>query len=266
MKIQNKFKPLNTFIFLLIMYILFGLFLFLNQNSMLYHPNNQIFEECSGFKDYEKLDYNGTRFYFKPRSMEKVIIFYHGNAGSACDRSFFKSVFEQSNASLIFVEYAGYSNDNRKPSKKLILKDVKNINTFVQDNSFINITIYGESIGSGAASYHSYIGDVNNLIFVSPFSRLVDVAQSKFIIYPVSLILKENYDNIKWLQNYENNIIIFHGDKDLVIPSRFSKKLFEKIPTNNKKYILIEGKGHNDIWGSSVFKNKLIEHIEKIYN
>lgn len=265
-KLKPKSKMFNYFIFFLIAYILFGMFLYFNQRNLIYHPNNQDFEDCFGFKDYQKLNYNGTRFYFKEKSLEKVIVFYHGNAGSACDRSFYKSVFEQFNYSLIFVEYAGYSNDDRKPSKKLILEDVENINSFIQEKSFVDVTIYGESIGSGAAGYHSNIGEVNNLILVSPFSRLVDVAQSKFIIYPVSIILKENYDNIKWLKNYENNLIILHGDKDIVIPSRFSRKLYETIPSKNKEYILIEGKGHNDLWESSIFINKLTEYVKKMYN
>lgn len=264
--IKNQSKFFNTLLFIFIIYILLGVFLYFNQRSMLYHPNDQNFEQCSSFKDYQKINYNGTRFYFKHASTEKVIVFYHGNAGSTCDRSYLRLIFERFNASLVFVEYAGYSNDNRNPSKKLILKDVQNINDFIQDNSFTEVTIYGESIGAGAASYHSYIGKVNNLILITPFSRLIDVAQSKFVIYPVSLILKERYDNVEWLKNYENKVVIFHGDQDLVIPSRFSKRLYEKIPSNNKEYVLIEGKGHNDLWSSSVFINKLIERVEKLYN
>lgn len=251
---------------LIIIYILFGIYLFLNQKSMIYYPNNQDFEECSGFKDYQKINHNGTRFYYKHGSADKVIIYYHGNAGSACDRSYFKNVFEQSNASLIFVEYAGYSNDKKKPSRNLILKDVQNVHNYVRQNPYKNVIVYGQSIGAGAASYHAFLGNVNHLILVTPFSRLRDVAQSQYIIYPVSILLTEKYDNIKWLQNYEGKIIILHGDKDFIIPQKFSQKLFDEIPTKNKEYLLIKGKGHNDIWSSSVFKNKIIEYINGARN
>jgi esterase/lipase len=232
---------------------------------MIYYPNNQNFENCDGFKDYEKINYNGTRFYYKEQS-KNVIVYYHGNAGSACDRSSVKSVFEQSNESLIFVEYTGYSDDKKEPDKNLILQDVQNIHNFIEENSFNKITIYGESIGSGAASYHAYLGNVNSLILVAPFSRLEDVAQSKYIIYPASILVREKYDNIKWLQNFKEDIIILHGDSDTVIPNRFSQKLFNEIPTDKKEYVLIEGKGHNDIWTSAVFTDNLIEFINRTNN
>ena len=234
-------------------YLLLGLFLFLNQKSILYYPNNQDFNQCSGFNNYEKINFNGTRFYFKKGTQEdKVIVYYHGNAGSACDRSYFKSVFEQSNASLIFVEYAGYSNDNVKPSKELILNDVENVHKYIAEKNYKHIIVYGESIGSGAASYHAYLGNVNDLILVTPFSKLVDVVQSKYIIYPAFILLREKYDNIKWLENYEGSLLIVHGDNDLVIPNKFSKDLFENVSNKNKNYVLIEGKGHNDIWSEVV--------------
>jgi len=233
---------------------------------MIYYPDNQSFENCSGFIDYQKMNFNGTRFYYKQNSLDNVIVYYHGNAGSSCDRSYFKSFFEQSNSSVIFVEYAGYSNDNIKPSKKLILQDVDNINSFVKENSFKNVIVYGQSIGSGAASYHSSIGDVNSLILVGSFSSLDDIAQSKYIIYPASLLLREKYDNAEWLQGFEGNVIILHGDNDKLIPHKFSQKLFNEITTEKKEYILISGKGHNDIWNSPVFREKLVEFINKVQN
>ena len=90
---------------------------------MIYYPDNQDFYGCEGFKDYEKINFNGTRFYLFEQS-DSVLVYYHGNAGSACDRSFLKDIFEQSNHTLVFVEYAGYSNDTKKPSVVLFLKDV----------------------------------------------------------------------------------------------------------------------------------------------
>ena len=263
-------KPMSFIIDIImrfmIIYCVLGLFLFLSQKSMLYYPDNQDFESCERFNDYQKISFNGTRFYYKQGSLDNVIVYYHGNAGSACDRGYFKSFFEQSNSSIIFVEYAGYSNDKIKPSRNLILQDVDNINNFVKENSFKNVTVYGQSIGSGAASYHSFIGDVNSLILVGSFSSLEDVVRSKYIIYPASILLREKYNNIKWLQNFEGNVMILHGDSDQAIPHRFSQKLFNEIPTEKKEYVLIEGKGHNDIWGSPTFREKLVEFINNARN
>ncbi len=262
MKIKSVILKIS--IALVVVYFFFGLVLLLNQKSMLYYPNDQSFKNCDGFKDYQATDFGGTRFYLKENSSDTIIVYYHGNAGSACDRSYTKSTLEKSDASLIFVEYAGYSNDaDNKPSRDLILKDVQNIHNYIQTKSYKNIIVYGQSIGSGAASYHASLGDVNNLILVTPFSRLDEVAQTKYIIYPTSILLTEKYDNVAWLSNYNGNLLIIHGDNDVVIPNKFSQKLYDKAPTKEKEYFLVEGSGHNDIWNSSVFRKKLVEYINE---
>lgn len=250
----------------IVLYVLIGLLLYFFQKSLLYHPNKQDFYTCKGFKEYEKKSVNDTRFYYKQGNNETVIVHYHGNAGSTCDRSFTRPMFEQFDASIIYVEYAGYSNDTVRPSKDLILKDVKNIHNFIYKKGFTNIIVYGQSLGSAAASYHAYLGNVNHLILVTPFSTLQEVAQSMYVIYPASLILTEKYDNIKWLKDYENNLLIIHGDNDKVIPHKFSKKLYDKLSNKNKEYILIKGSGHNDIWSHSKFQYTLTSFLKEVVN
>jgi uncharacterized protein len=262
-----KIKPklLQIIIPVLAVYLIIGLFLFLNQKSMIYYPNNQDFDSCIGFTDYERINHNGTRFYFKNNTNERVIVYYHGNAGSACDRSYIKSIFEKPNNSLIFVEYAGYSNDKEnKPSKKLILNDVRNINNFLELHPHKELIVYGQSIGSGPASYHTSLGEVKHLILVTPFSKMTDLAQSKYRIYPAGLIVTENYDNIKYLRGFNGSALIIHGDSDRIIPSRFSKELFDSLTTSKKEYVLIQGRGHNDIWSSDVFTNAVSDYLDSL--
>jgi uncharacterized protein len=255
---------LDTLLLVFIIYFFLGLFLYFTQKSMIYFPSNQNFNECSEFSGYEKINHNNTRFYYKEDSKENVLIFYHGNAGSACDRSYIKGLFEKYNLSIIFVEYAGFSNDNRKPSEKLIFEDVKNVKQFIEEKKFSNVILYGESIGSGPLSYHAYLGDVNSVILVAPFSRLADVGKSSYPIFPVSLMLKDKYDNIKHLSNFKGNVFILHGDNDKIISDKLSKKLFNFLKTENKEYFSIKNNGHNDIFDSKEFKNKLEEILEKI--
>lgn len=236
--------------------------MFLFQRSLIYFPTPQDFYSCEGFKDYKKVAENGTSFYLKEQNPNNLIIYYHGNYGSACDRSFYKDVLEKTGNSLIYVEYAGYSDSKQKPSKELILKDIENINNYIKNNNYKNITVYGQSVGGGAASYHASIAKVNNVVLTSPFSTLKELAQSKYPFYPVGILLKENYNNIEWLKDFKGNVLILQGNKDRIIPPKFSKKLFDSLKAKNKEYKIIEGKGHNDIWQSEEFQNTLVDFIK----
>ncbi len=249
---------------LIAVYVIFGFYLYLDQNAMLYHPDHQNFEGCSGFSDYHMMYFNGTRFYFRQGSVDKVLVYYHGNGGSACDMSSERSIFEKSNASLIFVEYTGYSNGSIRPSKDLILNDVRNIREFISEKNYSDVVVAGYSLGSAAASYQAYLGGVDSLVLVSPFSTLDDVAQLMYRIYPSSMLLRDKYDNIMWLKNFHGNLLILHGEDDFLIPYRLSQKLYESIPSEKKGYVLIKGKGHNDIWSSQELKDRFIDFTGRV--
>lgn len=260
MKLIRIIKKISLAVILI--YLLFVFFIYFQQRNIIYYPDDQDFYNCPNFNDYQAINYSGTRFYFKELS-ENVIVHYHGNAGSACDRSFLKPYLESSNYSIIFVEYAGYANDYKKPSKKLILKDVENMVDFIDKNNFKKVVVFGESIGSGPAAYHSYISKVDSLVLISPFYDLKSLAKFHYPIFPVSILLKDNYDNKKWLSNFKGNLLIFHGQLDLIIPYRFSKKLYNSVAGLNKEYVLLSNIDHNSIYNSNIFYEKLLEFLKK---
>lgn len=243
-------------------YVIFGLILFFGQKSMIYFPDNQDFYSCSGFADYQTITYNSTRFYYKDVSEKNVTVFYRGNAGSLCDRAAFRPFVETEGRSMIFVEYAGFSNDSRSPSKELILEDVRNIVSFIRGKQYENVTVIGESLGSGAASYHASIGDVDRLALITPFSSIRDVGEHKFPFFPISLILTQNFDNVKWLKEYSNSVIILHGDEDLIIPYKLAVKLYESLATEHKEFVSLKGYGHNSVWNSPKFRTELAEFLK----
>lgn len=264
MSIKIKVFVKKILLPLFLLYILLGLFLFLFQNYLIYYPDSQDFFDCDTLRDYEPVVFNETRFYYKNQSTEGVVVYYHGNAGSACDRGRFKETFEKAGHSVIFAEYAGYSGDDKRPSKDLILNDVENVDKFIGSKGYEKIILYGQSIGSGAAAYHSnFSKEVEAIALTAPFSALSDVARSKFPVYPVDFILQEEYDNINWLEGFEGRMVIFHGKNDRVVPKEFSKKLYENTHNNKSKYVLIEGKGHNDVWRSEDFRAMLVEFMQR---
>nr|MDD3719953.1 alpha/beta hydrolase [Candidatus Gracilibacteria bacterium] len=244
-------------------YVFFCIYLYLSQKSMIYLPSHQDFYECNGFKYYDKLFFNGTRFYIKNKS-DNVIVVYHGNAGSACDLSNnLKKVLEETDYSLVFVEYAGYSNDSYSPSIMLLKNDVENIKAYLNIKNFKKVIVYGRSLGTALAAYQSSISNVDKLILVSPFTTFLDLIKSKYPIFPINYMLTERYDNVEYLKNFKNNILIIHGNKDIDVPYKFGKDLYNTLTTKNKEFITIPGKGHNDLENDDSFYKKIMEFINK---
>ncbi len=228
-------------------YVLFGVVITVFQEKVVYHPDNQSFVNCPAFKDVKKVEVNGTRMYVKDTT-KPVFVLYHGNAGSACDRSLYADIFTQSNYGYIIVEYAGYSNDKVKPSHELIKKDVRNVISYLDDNKITDVVVVGESIGTGVASHHVSQKPPEKLILLSPFTSLADIASNTFWFYPTSWMVNNAFDNVKALQDFKGGgILIIHGNNDAVIPYKLGLKLFESIDHKNK-LVTIKGGGHNDLF------------------
>jgi uncharacterized protein len=261
--LNYKKKIIQILTIIIILYfsilILFTIF----QKDLVYYPDNQDFNNCKAFEDSEKITYNGTRFYYKEKS-DQLIVIYHGNARSACSRGYIKEIIDQYDLSYIFVEYTGYSNDKNKPSKKAIISDIKNVNTFITELNPTKTIYLGESIGTGVVSYHASINEPNTLILVSPFDSILSVAKKKFWMFPVKLVFKENFDNINSLKNFNNKLIIFHGIDDKTVPISHSKELFDTLQIESKQYVKIDNAGHNDVFNTEEFNVKFKKLIEEI--
>ncbi|MFC1720825.1 alpha/beta hydrolase [Patescibacteria group bacterium] len=223
--------------------------LFFAQSNYIYYPDEQDFVGCSSFADAQKITQNGTRMYVtENNNPDTLVIFYHGNAGSACDRSLWNYFFNTLDVSNIFVEYAGYSNDPRTPSEKLIYQDVRNVQEYVATLPYKRIVIVSESIGSGAATYHTTLEDIDELLLITSFRELADVAAYHYPIYPVRLLLKDKFDNVANLSNFAGNLTIIHGEEDEIIPVHLGKQLFDETDVAQKKFIAIPNARHNDIY------------------
>ncbi len=251
------------FFTLLFFYLSFWSYLYINQKSLIYFPSKQDFYECEAFNDYQKLNFNWTKFYYKENDLKNIIVFYHWNAWSTCDRAYMKKYFENLDYSLLFVEYAWYSDDNYKPSINLLYTDVSNVKTFIQSKNYNNIVVFSRSIWTWLATYHSKIWKVDKIILTTPFTSFEELVFLKYPFYPIRYLLTEKYDNVLNLENYRNSLLIIHWDKDEVVPYKLWEKLFENIKSVNREFVTISWKWHNDLEDDEIFYTKIIEFIKK---
>src|SRR3989338_5235029 len=92
----------------LLVYCVLGAALFVFQEKYIYYPYGTDFQDCPSFPAADKILFGSSRGYLTKRSPENVVVYYHGNAGSACDRAFMDSFFAEQNYSTFFAEYSGY--------------------------------------------------------------------------------------------------------------------------------------------------------------
>jgi dienelactone hydrolase len=62
----------------------------------------------------------------------------------------------------------------------------------------------------------------------TPFTSMIDAAKTFYPYIPVSLLLKDKFDNKSKIKNIKVPILIMHGEADQIVPFFMGKKMFEK--------------------------------------
>ena len=72
------------------------------------------------------------------------------------------------------------------------------------------------------------------LVLETPFTSMVDAAKNFYPYIPVSLLLKDKYDNQKKIKNINIPVLVMHGEVDQIVPFWMGKKIYEI--ANQPKY------------------------------
>jgi fermentation-respiration switch protein FrsA (DUF1100 family) len=192
------------------------------------------------------IEQEGTRgYFFQQGTSTKLAVFYHGNAGRACDRAYYRTALDHAGYSWLFVEYNGFAGDGKKPSTSSVLRDAEHVVAWISKNKFTDVAVIGESIGSGPASYHASLAPVDKLMLITPFTSIAAVAKLYFPLYPITFMLRDDFTNDVWAANAKQ-VLIIHGTGDTIIPFSSGKTLFALLPQEKKELLILTSVDHND--------------------
>jgi fermentation-respiration switch protein FrsA (DUF1100 family) len=249
-------------LFALIFYLLLLAMLFIFQRKLQYLPSGEISAIPAGFQEKILITNDGEKIlaWFKaPKKNQKIILYFHGNAGNLGNRSEKFQTFANAGFGVMAISYRGYFGSSGAPSQDGLILDAKAAFQYLLDLEYLpkDIILFGESLGSGVASQLAAKFDFAALILEAPYSSITSVAQKTYWFVPVSLILKDKFESIKIAKKISSPVLIIHGNKDLVVAIDEGKKLFAEISAP-KQFIEVDGAGHLE------FSNEFL--LEKLRN
>jgi len=244
---------------ILIIYLLLGLLLYLKQRSILYMPSSTIetpFEEM-----HFKHDGIDIKSFVVNQNHDDAIIYFGGNAENvAYSVKAFQEIFP--NHTLYFINYRGYGGSSGKPTEKGLDEDALFIYDTLQ-KKHKNINLIGRSLGSGVATYLTSKRQIKRLVLVTPFDSILSVGQELFPIYPLFIILQDQYNSLARVKaiTAEKTLILYAID-DKIISYKHTQKLADAFePLKLEQSFLI--KGHNNIQESSRYYKRIKNFIEE---
>ena len=217
-------------------YLLALIFLIIFQRNFLYFPteNNYLTSEKINNENLEFYITNDeghklkSWFYYNERN-KFTILFFHGNAGQLENRIYKLNSFKDIGLNYLIFSYRGFNSSDGSPTEKGIYSDAESAYLWLLSKGIPenNIIFYGESLGTGVGVEMAINNDSAGLILESPFTSITELGKKKFPVFPISLILKDRFDNESKFPMLSTPLLIMHGEKDRIVPQDMSFRLIQ---------------------------------------
>jgi uncharacterized protein len=255
-------------LYLLILYISCAFFMYLRQDSFIFHPPTAKHEQ----HDYhEVVDYHLERtsvtlrgWLVNPRFVrEKLLIYYGGNAEDV----FFNIIdYQDIQAATLFVAYRGYGPSTGKPGEKEFFDDaVAVFDDMIRVYSPKEIYLVGRSLGSGVACQVVSRRLVQGAILITPYDSIANVARSHYPWLPIKILLKHHFSSLDFLAAIHCPLLVIYGGRDKVVPPERTENLLRHIQSE-KEIVFIPQAEHGTIEMHEAYWTAILRflHREKL--
>ncbi len=223
------------------------------QRSMLYVGGGELLPPADiGLTEVEVLTLetpDGERlaaWYHAPEPGQRTILYLQGNAQTLSDRALPFSGFMEAGYGLLAISYRGFSGSTGTPTQDGLVADALTAYEWLAKRGEL-VIVYGQSLGSGVAVQLAAQRGVEAIVLEVPFSAAVDVAAQQYPLFPVRLLMKDQWRSRDLIADINAPLLIVGAGQDRVIPVQQSRQLFE-IAKEPKHYVVLPDSGHIDVW------------------
>jgi fermentation-respiration switch protein FrsA (DUF1100 family) len=177
-----------------------------------------------------------------------AVLVFPGNAGDRSARVPLARALAGAGYSTLLVDYRGYGGNPGSPSEEGLARDARSALAYLESRDDVDpdqIVYFGESLGSGVAVQLAIEEPPAALILRSPFPSLAHVGSVHYPALPVSLLLRDRFDNADKIQRIPAPLVVIAGSADRIVPTELSRDLYE-LAEERKEMVVIDGAGHND--------------------
>lgn len=235
---------INIVVFVLAVYLAIMLGMFLLQRSLMYYPEKHIEDPAHYGLDAALVirlpTSDGIAIDVWHHAAEKAhfptIVYFHGNAGHVGDRAEKLRHFADAGFGILALSYRGFGKSDGLPTELGLYEDARTAVAYAKEKLEIaaeELMIYGESLGSGVATHTAYMlaqggTPIGALILEAPYTSVARRAQEMYPFIPAFWLARDKYHSIDKIDKIKAPLLLFHGEKDTVIPVHHGRTMLEK--------------------------------------
>lgn len=168
------------------------------------------------------------------------VVVFHGNAGSAIQRTCYPAALEPLGFRVILAEYPGYAGRQGNPGEKAFVADARETVRLVRRSFGGPVYLWGESLGCGVAAGVAADSRIDGLVLVTCWDSLVSVARAHYRYLPVNWLLKDRYDSVANLRHFNRPVAVVMAGRDTVIPNAATRNLYSRLHAPKRLWIFEE--------------------------
>ena len=241
-------------------YAALAILLFLIQRSMLYFPTPAY--SASGNAALS-LNSDGINLTIETNNLssDTAILYFGGNAESA-----YHSIRQMQplfgDHALYFMNYRGYGGSGGKPTEQGLYQDALALYDYVAQRHG-QIRLVGRSLGTGIVTFLASQREVKQIVLISPYDSIAEVAAGHYPIFPVKWLIKDRYDSYSRAESIRCPSLILAARQDQIVPVRHTQRLVEAMKNSEKTVRIFEGVGHNTTDSAQGFDIAIIEFLSR---
>ena len=153
---------------------------------------------------------------------------------------------------VYLINYRGYGGSTGTPTEEGLYSDALALYDLVHVDHE-SISVMGRSLGSGIATYLASERPVSRLALITPYDSIKNVAQSHVPIYPIGLLIKDEYNSLEKAERVSVPVLIVMAELDVVIPNSHSIELLDAFGVGQASSVNIEDADHNNLTLDSTY-------------
>jgi pimeloyl-ACP methyl ester carboxylesterase len=175
----------------------------------------------------------------------RALIYFGGNAEDVSrNLPEFAEAFPE--YAVYLLNYRGFGGSGGSPSEAAIAEDALALFDQVYA-SHPQVSLIGRSLGSGVAVRLASQRPMQNLILVTPYNSLEEIAARQYPWVPVKWLLKDRFESGKYAAHIHVPTLLLAASDDEVIPRASTQRLLENFPQGVAVLRVVPDSGHNSI-------------------
>lgn len=178
---------------------------------------------------------------------DRVLLFFHGNAGNISHRLDSIQQFRRFGLSVFIIDYRGYGKSEGRPTEAGLYLDGEAAWQYLVDTMNVapsNIVVFGRSLGGSVAASIAARYRPAGLIIESAFTSVPDIAREIYPWLPVRWLVRMRHPTRDLVANVEAPVLVIHSRGDEIIPFHHGREIFEAAAASSS-FLPLSG-SHND--------------------